>query len=365
MKICFFADARTVHTRLISAALAKRGHEVVVLCHTPVDIPGVVVEQFRIPGPGLRFPHRWKRRWEQYLCTFMDRFDVVLVFFLHDWGFTPEIIDRGCVVAWPLGSDIVPPPGLEPPSNELVAKRVELLRHATSVGLAGRGFAKVVANYADLSVDRIEPLPFAVDTDLFQPPPRRCGDRGDSIRVGYFKGFHNVYGPTYMVESIPLVLRQCPSVQFDFVGDGPRLGECKKLARTLGVEHAITWHPRCDHSEMPKHLAGWDLTVISSLCESFGLAALESSAMEVPVVATNVGGLPETVQDGVTGLLVEPASPEALSEGMVTLIRDEELRRGLGRVGRRWVCTDHNWEDAEGQWESTLQRARDRVAVMM
>lgn len=364
MNICFFAEARTVHTRCISAALAERGHEVVVLCHTPVDIPGVVVEQFRVPGPGIRYPHRWKRRWEQYLCTFMNRFDVVLVFFLHDWGLTPAIMERGCVVAWPLGSDIVPPPEQEPASEELVAKRVELLRHAAGVGVAGRGFAKVVAAYAGLSVDRIELLPFAVDVGLFQPARTQCHGRSGLIRIGYFKGFHNVYGPTYMIESIPLVLRQCPSVHFDLVGDGPRLNECKALATSLGVDQAITWHPRCDHSEMPKHLANWDLTVISSLCESFGLAALESSAMEVPVVATNVGGLPETVQDGVTGVLVEPASPEALCEGMVTLIRDEELRRRFGRVGRRWVCANHNWRDALDQWESMLQRARDRVAVM-
>ena len=130
MKICIFGDARSPHVQRLCPALAVLGNEVHIVCHHPLPILGATLEQFRVPRAGVRNPRRWNGRFHKYLLDFLRNFDIVNVQFLHDWGFTPEMLDSGCFVATAWGSDIVPPPGEQPPSQELKLRRVELLRQA-------------------------------------------------------------------------------------------------------------------------------------------------------------------------------------------------------------------------------------------
>ena len=80
-----------------------------------------------------------------------------------------------------------------------------------------------------------------------------------------------------------------------------------------------------------------------SRAEAFGVAALEAQACGLPVVASNVGGLPEVVRDGETGLLVPPEAPQALAAALMTLIQDPQLRADMGRNGREWVLERYEW----------------------
>ncbi len=365
MKICFFANALNVHVRHLAEGFARRAHEVHVVTHKPVDIPGVSVERFSVPLPGLANPRRWHGRRTHYLRGFLRRFDVVVVFFLHDWGFTPQMLEDGCLIASPRGSDIIPPPGETPPSPELVEKRVSLLRHAAGVGVGGPTFAGAVAKFAGIERDRIDLLPLGVDLDLFQPvePSQRSGRNGH--RVGFFRGFREVYGSTCLLQAIPQVVQELPDTGFDLIGEGPQLERCKELARKLGVESSIRWIPPQPHPDIPKYLAGWDVTVMPSLCESFGLAALESSATRVPVVASNVGGLIDTVRHQVTGVLVLPQKPRLLADAIITLLADPTLRYRMGRAGRDFVRGEYEWSEVQAKWLAVFERALDRVCTMV
>ncbi len=323
-------------------------------------IPHVAVEVFAIPPPSLAMPYRWHRRWGEYLKSLFRRFDVVVVYFLHDWGFTADILQHGCLIASPRGSDLVPPPGEGPPSPELVAKRVELLRSAASVGVAGPSFARVVADFAGLPYDRIDRLPLGVDLDQFRP---RKGPVREGQRVGFFKGFRPVYGARCLVQSIAAILAERPNTKFELMGDGPDLEPCQDLAARLGVTHAIRWLARRPHDQVPCWLNECDLTVMPSVCESFGLAALESSAMQVPVVASKVGGVLDTVQHERTGLLVPPGCPESLAGAVVSLLKDDHRRERLGKTGRDWVQEQYEWHRVLGHWEKVFEKAKDRVSV--
>ena len=131
------------------------------------------------------------------------------------------------------------------------------------------------------------------------------------------------------------------------------------------VESAVNWHRNQPHRNLPNFLAGWDLTAIPSLCESFGVAALESAAMQVPVVASDVGGLPDTVLHEQTGLLVSPQAPEALADALITLLIDTPRRRMMGLTGRAFVKERYEWDTVLRQWETVFEKARDRAAVMV
>ncbi len=359
MKVCLFGDARTVHLQRIAPGLASRGAEVHVVSHQVADIPAATVERFRIPGPSLANPRPWPRRWAHYLRSFLKRFDVVQVHYLHNWGFTPEIIEAGCFLAFPWGSDIVPAPDAAPPP-ELVESRIALLRHAHGVAVCSGRFAGQVAAFAGIDREAIDLLPFGVDLSQFQPAARPGHGRRGPLTVGFFKGFRPVYGPTVLIRAVPAVLAACPDTRFELVGDGPQLDECQTLARDLGVQGAIRWLPRQPHAAIRRLLADWDVNVIPSVSEAFGVAALEAAAMGVPSVASNVGGLPDTVRDGETGLLVQPGDPDRVAAAIITLLQNDERRHAMSRAGRARVERDFDWQHTLDRWMAALHAALDR-----
>ena len=309
----------------------------------------------------------WSGRRTQYLRGFLRRFDVVNIHFLMDWGFRfdPPLIEQAALVATAWGSDIVDPPGETPASAELIEYRRTLLRRADAVTACGPTFAGMVAEYARMDVGHVEVVPFGVDLARFRRRAFARTEARGSPRVGFFKGFRAVYGPTVLMEAIPLVLREVPQARFDLVGDGAELSQCQVMAGELGVEHAVTWVPRQEHALLPALLETWDLTVIPSVHEAFGVAALESSAMEVPVVASDVGGLVDTVLHGETGLRVPTADPVALADAIVELLKDRELRRRMGEAGRAMVEREYDLEMVLDAWLRFYERAREINAVMV
>jgi glycosyltransferase involved in cell wall biosynthesis len=370
VNICLFGDARSAHLHGLARHLSACGQRVHVVTHKPAEVPGASVERFRVPPPGVRHPFRWQRRWSRYLSEFMQRFDVVNVHFLLDWGFTPDIMRLGRFVATAWGSDIVIPPGEDAPSPELAASRINVLRHADAITTCGPTFAATVAEYAGLAVDRIDVLPFGVDLERFTqartPDTAATSGRAEEPKepiVGYYKGFRPVYGPETLIRAIPLVVKACPQTRFELIGEGTLREPCAMLADRLGVADRIVWLPRQGQSHIAGALSRWTLSVIPSVCEAFGVAALESSAMGVPVIASDIGGLRDTVRDGETGLRVPPHSPEALAGAIIALLRDERCRRKMAQIGRRWVRDRYDWCRIVHGWIDLYHRISRRSLV--
>jgi glycosyltransferase involved in cell wall biosynthesis len=112
-------------------------------------------------------------------------------------------------------------------------------------------------------------------------------------------------------------------------GHGERL---KQMSRRLGLnDQVVFWGFRTDIAELLNQLS---VLVVASHVEPFGIVAVEGMACELPVVATRVGGIPEVIQDGVTGFLVPSRSPDDLAERVALLLFNPELRRRMGKMGR-------------------------------
>lgn len=371
MNLCVLGDARSVHLQRNLSGLAALGADVTLLTHNPAPIPGVEVVRFQVPPLSWRYPLSWRQRWRKLIREMLRRFDVVNVQFLHDWGLRPDDTRRGVLVLTPWGSDIVAPPGEDPPTPQLVERRRALLCAAAVVTTWGPTFASQVADFAGADVAPIRIVPLGVDTDLFSPrnplpAPREAQMPDDGVqRVGFFKGFRAVYGPTTLMRAIPTVVEELPRTRFHLIGDGPLVTKCKELSGMFGVEHAVRWIRPQPHRNLPNYLGMWDLSVITSVCESFGVSALESSAMAVPVVATDVGGLRDVVINGVTGELVPPEAPEALADAIIRLLKDEPRRRRLGLSGMERVRRDYRQEDVLRTWLDVFEEARQQCCVMV
>ena len=126
------------------------------------------------------------------------------------------------------------------------------------------------------------------------------------------------------------------------VGDGPELSAVRHRAKQLNVQdHAIFVGKQ---ARIADYLAVADVFLLPSQEESFGLAALEAQACEVPVVATRIGGIPEVVTDGESGFLSNVGDTEKMADDALKFIKDDEMRRAFGSRGRELAVSRYSSE---------------------
>ena len=142
-------------------------------------------------------------------------------------------------------------------------------------------------------------------------------------------------GHPTLLEAWPHVLRSVPDAYLIVVGEGSRLDALHDIARDMKILHRVVFTGRRD--DIPAVTAAFDVAVLPSYREAQGLTILEAMALSRPVVASNVGGIPEMIQDGVNGLLVPPHDPPALAAAIVRLLQDHPLADMLGRAGHDLV----------------------------
>lgn len=149
-------------------------------------------------------------------------------------------------------------------------------------------------------------------------------------------------GHRYFLEGAKQVLSSLPETRFLIVGDGPLRKELERLTFSLGIDGAISFLGY--QREVAALMSISDVLVLSSLKEGFGNVLIEAMALAKPVVATRVGGVPEIVRNGETGVLVPPKAPERLAEALLYLLRNPEEGKKLGERGKAVVVQEFNIE---------------------
>ncbi len=145
-------------------------------------------------------------------------------------------------------------------------------------------------------------------------------------------GLNNQKGHEYLLRAIPSVIKEVPDAKFAFVGDGHLRSHLEELAANLGIANSVEfmgWR-----SDVSSILKVGDLFVLPSLFEGLPLSLIEAMAAWMPVVATDVDGTHDVVVEGVTGFLVPPKNPEALSQRIADLLGNEKMRTKFGKAGR-------------------------------
>jgi glycosyltransferase involved in cell wall biosynthesis len=153
--------------------------------------------------------------------------------------------------------------------------------------------------------------------------------------VGVVARLESEKGHPTLLEAWPSVVAAFPDATLLVIGEGSRREALETMAAELGVADRVVFTGRRD--DVPAVTAALDIAVLPSYREALGLTVLEAMALSRPVVASNVGGIPEMIEDGVTGLLVPPHDPEALAAAIIRLLRDHPLADTLGRAGHDLV----------------------------
>jgi len=142
-------------------------------------------------------------------------------------------------------------------------------------------------------------------------------------------------GHKYLFDAVRTLKERFPRIRLLVAGEGPQGSELRELAARLGLDKEIIFLGF--RGDVPQLLNTLDVFVLASLKEGLGVALLEAACAGRPIVATNVGGIPEIVKDGETGLLVPPADSRSLAERLAYLIEHPEQARNLGSNARAFV----------------------------
>ena len=205
--------------------------------------------------------------------------------------------------------------GIVPPSHNLPQRDV-LIANSRTVADYSRDPNAVVI-YPGINV-----------SDFFVP---RTAHRG--IVIGTACRLELIKGLNHLIDSLTVLAPEFPDLRLEIAGDGSMRGDLEQKSSQLGVSGIVSflgWR-----EDLPSVMAGWDIFVLPSLDEGFGVAALEAMAAGLPVIASAAGGLCELVQNGETGWLVPPAAPAEIAQRVRELIHDGRMREAMGTAGRQ------------------------------
>jgi D-inositol-3-phosphate glycosyltransferase len=367
------AGGQNVHVAALSAALARRGAEVVV--HTRRDdpalparveaAPGVTVEHVDA-GPAEPIP---KDDLLPYMDEFADRLrrsfraDPPDVVHAHFW-----MSGRAALAAArPLGIPVVQTfhalgvikrrhqgtRDTSPPTR--LREEAALAREADRiVATCSDEVFELVRMGADLR--RVAVVPCGVDLGMFRPDgpaaPRPSGTARLLVvsRLVERKGIGDVVAALTRLPGVELVVAGGPPAG-ELDGD-PEATRLAALAERVGVAGRLRLLGRVGRCDLPAFYRSADLVVNVPWYEPFGIVPLEAMACGVPVVASAVGGLVDTVVDGVTGVHVPPRRPGRLAAAVAGLLADPERRAALGATGARRARRRYGWDRIAG---STLE----------
>lgn len=199
--------------------------------------------------------------------------------------------------------------------------------------------------------DRIARVSYGIDLERFQPRPdnsirEEFGIVEDAPLVGIVGRLHPWKGHTYFLQAAADLIKEFQDARFLIVGDaafeahGDFRQELVREAKELGLaKHVVFTGSR---SDVPEIMSALDVFTIPSLVEPFGIVSIEAQACGTPVVGTQVGGIPETMSEGETGLLVPPKDAEALRDAIGILLRDKGKLQSMSAAAPAFVEANYS-----------------------
>ncbi len=345
MRVVYLADAPYIHTQRWVEHFTHAGWETHVVTFRPAEIEGAQVHYVagleRLGKLRYLLHARRVRRLVQELQP-----DLLHAMHLTSYGFLASLCKVRPTLTSVWGTDVLQAPRWSPLHYWLTRHALSRADHITATGLR-------LANATLRYTPRAKPVtvvPYGVDLKRFQPIARN-GKQPTEVVVGAVARLSPEKGLDLLLRSGARLIERGTPLRIVLAGDGPSRTSLTRLAERLGIGERVEFRGEVPHERVPAVLADLDLFVMPSRAEGFGVAALEAQAMELPVVASNVHGIPDVVEDGRTGLLVPPGDVEQLAEAIGRLAGDASLRASMGQAGRAFVQERYRWEENTAQME--------------
>lgn len=163
-----------------------------------------------------------------------------------------------------------------------------------------------------------------------------------------------VKGVKYLIEAMKITADKNKNMRLFIVGDGEERKYLENLVRNLNIERYVTFVGKVPNEKVPEYMAASDVFVLPSLSEGFPVTVVEAMASGLPIVATNIRGLPEIIKNGENGFLVKPESPIEIAEKVLLLLEDDELRERISR-NNKGKAKEYSWEAIIGKLERVYE----------
>jgi glycosyltransferase involved in cell wall biosynthesis len=192
--------------------------------------------------------------------------------------------------------------------------------------------------------------------------PRRRGE----VTIGAVARLSPEKGLEYLLRAVAILAERANRsydprlpLQVVLAGDGPSRESLEYLTAELRIDDRVRFLGEIAHEDVPGVLQTFDIFAMPSIAEGFGVSALEASAMELPVIASDIHGIPDVVVHDQTGILTPPRDIEAIAHAITRLIADARLRRTMGAAGRAYVEHRYQWRDNA----KLMERLYDEMAT--
>lgn len=343
MKICFLSDSGSGHTVKWCRNLIQRGHEVSVISLRNMEISGVPV--YTLNENNVKVRSDWQKLSYITHVRAVRRIireikpDILHAHYLTSYGLLGALSGFRPLITSVWGTDIQE----FPQKSKLHEAVVRFNLHkadaiwATSHALSAR--TRPFTN------KKISVTPFGVDMQVFKPLHR---PRTQEYIIGSVKALETRYGMEHLIRAFGIVKKRhvLPQLKLEIAGMGTKEAEYRRLAEKTGFAEDITF---LGYVSPPPKVAEtfnrFRFAVYPSMEEAFGVATVEAQACGVPVIVSNVGGLPEVSKPGVTSLLVPPGDPEALARAMESFLFDEDKRKSMASHSRDYVMNRYEITD--------------------
>ncbi len=200
-----------------------------------------------------------------------------------------------------------------------------------------------------------EVLPNGVDLRRFTPSPTGIRDFGEAPMLLVARNLEPVYDNAAAIQALALVRQRFPKALLTLAGAGVDKNRLQALAVELKLQDAVVFTGGVDNAQMAQLYAQADCMLNPSTVDNAPISILEAFACGLPVVSTNVGGVPDMLQHGINGLLVPVGDPQAMANAAVRLLCDTGLAARLREAG---LCSAQasGWPTVSRQWLNTYQR---------
>lgn len=342
-----------IATYYMAEHLAQRGHEVHVITSLDEGLPEESSEKgfhiHRLPKTKIRFAGAFVF-WVDIVRTIRK----VSPDIIHAQSLgigVPALLSKRILkipyVVWGQGSDVYLPDWF----TKLTSKTI--IKNANSVIALTEDMKRAMQAMYDRDIAIV---PNGIDLKEYtsERPMQNVG--GPIKRILFVGRLHPVKGTQYLLGAMSIVYRELREAKLILVGDGEEREHLETLTDNLGIRECVEFAGRVPHERVKDYMNQAEVFVLSSLSEGFPVTILEAMACGLPVVATRVGGVPDIIEDGANGYLIDTENPEQIAEALLRVLQDEELQKIMSNNNRK-SAEKYRWDTVAATLEGVYQDA--------
>jgi len=232
--------------------------------------------------------------------------------------------------------------------SKIIVRKADKLTTTSSVA------ANFMANKANIALKDIEIISMGVDINLFKPSLKlkKRGEKKVSEKLGFspsrpillFVASLNIHkGVDYLIKAMPKIVKRFSEANLLIVGQGVEEKNLKKLTADLCLKKNIHFLGKVENTELPYYYNQADIFILASLREGLPVVLMEAMSSGCPVVATNIAGNPDMIKNGKSGFLIKTKSPNAISNAVLEILSDRDLKDKFIKKARLTIEQKYDW----------------------